>query len=417
MDKSGVIQMPSLSFMDSLRQKWKRSIPSNILKTGPLLNVGEGEQIVLTYTSAADKMKIIAAFISEGLRNGDLVDYSFPDKERETVRAKLKEHGINVEKHEEKGALILDSLTEYYLENGKFDKNSLISKGLDERFQARRKGYKHYRSVDDLGDFSFLNGQWQEFIDYWDDPYWATSSSTEKELLDYSPFVTELVAFNIEEIDETQLAEMQKAFWMGKPSSTAFIDLLEYTNAFSKLLGIPHEKLIGRKLLLEFDPASNYEKAIENLTKEAIANVYPIFIVTSAKSSLHTHLVTQSQARFFLLSTFVSKPESTSKNEILLPFGNLDLILDSLNKVLEENENTNTFLVFDKISEIINLIGFSKTYKFLSHVSEMLFQTKTTALFLLNTSAHEPQTLSQIRARFPNLLTYNKDGLRIEKIS
>jgi len=417
MVKRRVIQMPNLSIMDSLRRMWKRSVPSSILKSGPLLNVREGEQIVVTYTSAADKMKIVAAFIREGLGNGDLVDYSYPDEESEIVRAKLREHGINVEKYEREGALILNSLTEYYMADGKFDKDRLIRKGLDDRAETKRKGYKHYRSIDDLGDFSFLNGQWQTFIDYWDDPNWGTSSGLDIEILDYSPFVIELVAFNVGGIDEIQLAEMLRAFWMGDPSSTAFIDLLEYTNAFSKLLGIPHEKLIGRKLLLEFDPASNYETVIENLTKEAVANVYPIFIFTSPRSSLHAQLAKPSTVRFFLLSTSISTPESTSKTEILLPVENLALILDSLSKVLEENDNINTFLVFDKISEIINLVGFDKTYKFLRYVSEMLFQTKTTALFLLNSSAHELQMVSQIRALFPNLLTYDKDGLKIVKTS
>jgi len=227
----------------------------------------------------------------------------------------------------------------------------------------------------------------------------------------------ELVAFDVEGVDETVLAEMVKAFRTGNPSSTAFVDLLEDTNAFSRLLGIPHKKIIGRKFLLEFNPASNYEKMIEEFAKEAVANVYPMFIVTSLRSSLHAHLAKQSTARFFLLSTFVSRPRSVSKTEIVLPATRPALILDSISKVLEENHNTNTFLVFDKISELINLVGFEKTYKFLLYVSEMLLQTKATALFLLNTSAHELRMVSQIRALFPNLLSYDKDGLKIAKIS
>lgn len=409
--------MPNLSIIDSLRRRWNRSVTSSILESGSLLNVGEGEQIVVTYTSAADKMKIFAAFLREGLENGDLVDYCYPDEENGTVRAKLREHGIDVEKYERDGSLNLDSLTEYFMAGGEFDKNKLVKKGLDDRAEAKRKGYEHYRSLDDLGDFSFLNGQWPTFIDYWDAPNWATTSDYDIEILDYAPFVTELVAFDVEGVEETVLDEMLKAFRMGNPSSTAFVDLLEDTNAFSKLVGIPHKKIIGRKFLLEFNPASNYEKIIENFAKEAVANVYPIFIVTSLRSSLHTHLAKQSTARFFLLSTFVSTPQSASKTEMLLPATSPALILDSISKVLEENHNTNTFLVFDKISELINLVGFEKTYKSLIYVSEMLFQTKTTALFLLNTSAHELKVISQIRALFPNLLTYDKDGLKIAKIS
>jgi len=66
--------MPKLPIINSLRQKWKRSIPSDVLEDGSVLNLREGESIIVTYTSAADKMKIFSAFIREGLENGDSVD-------------------------------------------------------------------------------------------------------------------------------------------------------------------------------------------------------------------------------------------------------------------------------------------------------------------------------------------------------
>jgi len=372
---------------------------------------------VVTYTSAVDKMKVFSAFIREGLENGDLVDCGYPDEESETFRAKLKEYGINVEKYERKGALVLDGLSEWYMPDGKFDVESAIRRGLELRVEAKRNGYKHFRAFEDLGDFSFLDGQWQTYMEYWDDPRWETPSGPHTDILDYTPFVIELVAFNVEGIDETQLNEMFKAFWVGNPEYTLFIDLLEHTNAFSKLLGIPHQKLIGRKFLLEFDPSSTEVKVVENLTKEAIANVEPIFIFTSERSPTHSCLAKHQVTKFFLLSTSISIPKSTSENAILLPAKNTALILDSLSKVLEEYTYTNIFLVFDKISNLINLVGFDKAYKFLLYVLEMLISKRTTALFLLNTSAHKPQIVSQIRGLFHNQLTYDKDELRVVKIT
>lgn len=49
--------MPKLAIMDSLRLRWKRSIPADALKSSSLFDLKEGEEIVLTYTSASDKMK------------------------------------------------------------------------------------------------------------------------------------------------------------------------------------------------------------------------------------------------------------------------------------------------------------------------------------------------------------------------
>jgi len=84
---------------DFLQQKWKRSTTSFKIETEPVLGMKEGEVAVITYTSAADKMKIFSAFILEGLENGDRVKYVYPSEESETVRAKLEEHGIDVKRY------------------------------------------------------------------------------------------------------------------------------------------------------------------------------------------------------------------------------------------------------------------------------------------------------------------------------
>ncbi len=409
--------MPRLSFLDSLRQRRKSSVTSDILKASPILSVEEGEQIVLTYMSSADKMKIFSAFIREGVENNDKVDYTFPDEELETIRAKLKENGVDVEKYERKGALVLESLSEYYLLDGEFNKERNIKKSLDERAEAKRKGFRHYRDLEDLGDFSFLDGQWQKFIGFWDDPAWETPSGSNVEILDYSPFITELTVFNVEGMSKAQLDEIRKAFWIGNPAYIAFVDLLKDSNALSKFLGIPHKKLIGRKILLEFEPTCPYETVVDDFVKEAKANLCPIFVFTSPTSTVRASMTKHSTARFFLLSPSVSKPEAKSENEVFLPAKNTALVLDALNNILEENVYANVFLVFDKLSEIISLVGFDKASKFLLYVLDMLPQTKATAIFLLNKSAHEPKLVSQIRGLFHNLLTYKKDGLKVVKIS
>ncbi len=202
---------------------------------GSVLSMREGEVGVVTYTSAVNKMKIFSAFLREGLMNGDLVDYTYPDEESESVRAKLERYGIDVEKHEKNGSLLLRNLTKEYLPDGIFDKDRAIEKVLQRRAQAKRKGYKHFRELEDVGDFSFLSGKWQTFIDLWDDPKWESPLGTNKNILSYAPFVIELIAFNVEGIDEAQLAEILKAFWTRKPSSTLFADNRAYTVATTHL--------------------------------------------------------------------------------------------------------------------------------------------------------------------------------------
>jgi hypothetical protein len=188
-------------------------------------------------------------------------------------------------------------------------------------------------------------------------------------------------------------------------------------DSFSRSIGLDHEQLLGRKVLLEFDPASNYEKVIDSLAKENMANVEPIFAFTSNTSPLHMHLAKQLSVKFFLTSISTSTPKSTSENTVLLPAKNAPLILDALSKVLEIYAESNVCFVFDILSELLTTIGREKTFTFLRYALDMLSSEKITSLFLLNTSAHQTEEVSHLRNLFSNQLTYDKNGLEIVKTS
>jgi len=416
--------MPKLPIINSLRQKWKRSIPSDVLEAGPVLNLREGESIIVTYTSVADKMKIFSAFIREGLESGDAVWYSYPDEESETVRAKLKEHGINVEKYERNGALILANLTKYYMPNGKLDYDKTISECLNVWAEAKRKGYNHMRDIEDVGDFSFVNGQWQKWITEcwlnprWDDPdvsEWVESRETVG--IVYDPFLMEITAINVEHLTETEVTELLKAFGEGVMAPARFIDLLADMGLFSRSIGLDHERLVGRRILLEFDPVSDYEKVVDRLAKESMANVEPLFVFTSNTSPLRRYLAKQPSIKFFLTSISTSIPKSSSENTVLLPAKNAPLILDTLSKVLKTYADANVCFVFNILSELLPTIGHERTFTFLRHALDMLSSEKATSLFLLNTGAHDAEVVSRLRNLFSNQLAYGKNGLEIVKTS
>jgi hypothetical protein len=409
--------MPKLSIMNSLRQRWKRSIPSDVLNATPVLNIKEGEAAIVTYTSASDKMKVFSALIRRGLKNGAAVSYAYPDEESKTVRAKLKEHRVNVEKYEKKDALYLKSLTEYFISNGKLDFKKEIRRCLTRWTEFKRKGYKHLIDIQDLGNFSFINGQWQKYVtDYWLDSTWMEWTQSENTVgTVWTPFIMEITAVNVEHLTETEVTELLKAFGGGDVAPVKFIDLLENRSLFSQSIGLDHERLVGRKVLLEFDPVSNYEKIVDSLTKESMANVEPIFVFTSSKSSIHTYLAKQPTIKFFLTSLSTSTPKSSSENTVLLPAKNVPLILDTLSKVLETYADANICFVFDILSDLLTSVGPEKTFIFLRHALDMLSSEKVTSLFLLNTSAHNAEVVSRVKMLLPNLLTYDKNGLEIIK--
>jgi len=102
---------------------------------------------------------------------------------------------------------------------------------------------------------------------------------------------------------------------------------------------------------------------------------------------------------------------------VILPAKNVPLILDTLSKVLEAYADVNGCFVFDILSDLLTSVGPEKTFIFLRHALDMLSSEKITSLFLLNTSAHNAEVVSRVKMLLPNLLTYNKDGLKVVKIS
>jgi hypothetical protein len=401
------------SFIEDFLQRMRKQ-PSFQVEAGPILSMLDGEIAVAMYTSAADKMKIFSAYIREGIERGDKVEYLYPDEESGTVRVKLEEHGIDVEKHEKNGTLLMMSVTERYMPDGKFDKDRAVKNGLDLRAEAKRKGYKHFRELGDVGDFSFLKGQLQEYLEYWNDPKWGAPPGVG---ILYGPFIKELTVFNSEGMSEAQVGDILKAFGGGTYVNTKLIDLLESLEVFSKRMDVSHQRLLGRKFLLEFDPTSAYEKVVEDFVKESIANVEPIFVFTSTTSPIHTYLAKQPAIKFFLTSISTSTPKSSSENTVLLPAKNAPLILDTLSKVLKTYADANVCFVFNILSELLSTIGRERTFTFLRHALDMLSSEKITSLFLLNTSAHDADVVSRLRNLFSNQLTYSKNGLEIMKTS
>ena len=416
---------PNFSVIDSQKQRWKRSFPSSLLETGPVLDVRERDSIIATYTSAADKMKVFSAFIREGLESGDAVVYTYPDEESETVRAKLEEYGIDVEEYEKDGTLFMISPTEQFMPNGKFDCEKAAIDGLNRWAEAKRKGYNHVRVIEDVGDFSFANGQWQKYImEYWHDPRWNDPEVSEwvevkgPAGIMYKPFLMEITALNVEHMSEAQVRDIFEAFGEGKGwPMFRVIDLFEYVDAFSKRISLSHKELIGRKFLLEFDPTSEYETVVEDFVKESMANVELTYVLTSATSTLHKHLAKNLAIKFFLMSISTSTIKPKSENEVFIPTNNIDLILDSIDRIMKTHSKANVSIVFDGLTDLLSSLDPERTYTFLRHALQTLSSEKTTAIFLLNTSAHDPQIVSRLRSMFYDQMVYRKAGLQAVKLS
>jgi hypothetical protein len=188
-------------------------------------------------------------------------------------------------------------------------------------------------------------------------------------------------------------------------------------HAFSKTFGLNHQQMVGRRILLEFDPASHYEKAIQDFATEALGNLEPVIIFTRRGSAIHSSLHEQKGVKFFCLTQQVSVPKEFSENEMLLPLSDTSLMLDVFDKSLKAHPEGNINVVFDSLSDLVLSVGFEKTYRFMRYAVEMLASPRNTVVFLLNQNAHDPKVESSLRGLFSNQIFFGKDGRKTVKLT
>jgi len=193
-------------------------------------------------------------------------------------------------------------------------------------------------------------------------------------------------------------------------------DPVKPTGTFAKTLGLKYKELVGRKLLLEFDPASAYEKTIQDFANDSLTNAKPIIVFTRRGSALHSSLRELKAVKFFCLTQQVSGPREFSENEMLLPLTDTSLMLDVFDKTSKAHPEGEINIVFDSLSDLVLSIGFEKTYYFVRYATELLAHSRITALFLLNQTAHDPKVASSLRGLFSNHVSMGKDGIQAVKL-
>jgi hypothetical protein len=228
-----------------------------------------------------------------------------------------------------------------------------------------------------------------------------TPKQLEKKIIEFTPVSEKLVKSFVEE------------FFI--PEITPIIGGQQH--AFSKTFGLKHQQMVGRRILLEFDPASHYEKVIRDFATEALANLEPIVVFTRRGSAVHSSLRERKTVKFFCLTQQVSGPKEFSENEMLLPSNDTSLMLDVFDKTLKAHPEGVVNMVFDSLSDLILSVGFEKTYRFMRYAVEMLASPRNTVLFLLNQNAHDPKVASSLRGLFSDQVFFGKEGIQTVKLS
>jgi hypothetical protein len=215
-------------------------------------------------------------------------------------------------------------------------------------------------------------------------------------------------ALNVEEAQSGTLEALRDA----NPKARVR-DLALQQDSFSKLLNTKHQALSRSRILLEYDPTSNYEDAVQKFAREFQANVEPIAIFTSMGSPTFRQFRGQHNLRMFTFSTKTSTPSKISEELVLLPERDTSLLLDAVDKLLQANRGRLVGMVFDVFTDLILFQGFEKGYGVLSSVVEMSESESASTLVLINFTALDDRSLNGIRGLFRSQAKYDMDGFRM----
>jgi hypothetical protein len=215
-------------------------------------------------------------------------------------------------------------------------------------------------------------------------------------------------ALNVEEAQTGTLEALREA-----NPKTRVRDLALQQDSFSKLLNTNHQALSRSRILLEYDPTSNYEDAVQKFAREFQANVEPIAIFTSMGSPTFRQFRGQHNLRLFTFSTKTSTPSKLSEEHVLLPERDTSLLLDAVDKLLQANHGRLVGMVFDVFTDLILFQGFEKGYGVLSSVVEMSESESASTLVLINYAALDERSLNGVRGLFRSQAKYDMEGFRM----
>lgn len=338
------------------------------------------DQTILLHGTGEEKFGPIAKYIIEGVNQRERVIY-YNSGDIALVTAGLSRQGVDVTRLMLKGALRMPPLGELYPRRGVIDETPLqLVQQL--AVEAKTLGNDGLRVILDYDDF--VVRPVQKFVQHLTDSRWTSP--------DHSLHV--LMAFDSTAFrgEEASLADLER--------KVRTVDLSESRNTFSQTVGLSHEEISGRKLLLEYDPQADYERVFKSLLGETSSNFERTVVFTRKDSPIYSLALRHPGTKIFLLTSRVSYPKMENENLFLLPTYDTSLLLDSLNKTIEAYAGSTYTIIFDNISHFVFTLGPDRTYSLVRQSLELMISDRITAIFSMNYSAHDQKIMSTFENMF-----------------
>ncbi len=338
------------------------------------------DQMILIHTAGDEKFSPFSKYIMDGVSQRNRVIYFHHDDEA-VIREGLSRQGIDVTRYTLKGALRLLSLGSIYPRKGIIDETplELVRELL---LEAKTLGNEGLNVILDYDEFAVR--PLQKFVQHLTDPKWTSP--------DHSLHV--LMAFDstVFRGEEASLAQLE--------SKIRTLDLSESTDMFSRTVGLSHEEISGRKLLLEFDPQAENDQILKSILAESASHFERTVVFTRKGRPVYSLAQRQPAAKLFVLTSRVSYPKVENENLVLLPSYDTSLILDALNKTIEAYAGSSFTIIFDSITHFVFTLGPERTYSLVRQALELMISDKITAIFAMNSKAHDQKTMSTFENMF-----------------
>jgi CheY-like chemotaxis protein len=163
---------------------------------------------------------------------------------------------------------------------------------------------------------------------------------------------------------------------------------------FSSALGLTHEQVRQKKILLEYNPATPYESCVRDFTLEATAHGEAMLVISPTGSPICQALGGEKGVELVPLT------ETTLITPLLSPYADRNLAL-----------------IYDSLTDIVLSTGSRQAYNFTRKMLENLAEPRFTALFLLNPEAHQQNEVNIFRNLFSEQIKYGEDGLTRVKLT
>ena len=340
------------------------------------------EDTVVLYNTESDRKRLVERFVDDGIATGQELVFYVIKSEVPFYRAILK--GTAADHSHAKGPQMTIQSIDFA--TGDASNDLTVPPGF----------HRSKRELVDLGELSL------------DQCNLIISKVSSLDNLPGPRRKPRIWALNVEEAQSGTLDALREA----NPKARVR-DLALQQDSFSKLFNTKHQALSKSRILLEYDPTSNYEDAVQKFAREFQANVEPIAIFTSMGSPTFRQFRGQHNLRMFTFSTKTSTPSKVSEEHVLLPERDTSLLLDAVDKLLQANHGRLVGMVFDVFTDLILFQGFEKGYGVLSSVVEMSESESASILVLINLTALDERSLNGIRGLFRSQAKYDMNGFRV----